>query len=128
MESGERKFVERRQDRVKAVLPVKVIGKDAAGKSFEDLAHTLDITPGGGRLGAVHHQLKVADQLTVQYRQYKMEFRVVWTKLLDKAREYQVGLQMIEKDKVAWGLAHNEITTSHAPVSGLRAFATSGAA
>jgi hypothetical protein len=128
MESPNRQFVERRQDRLKAVLPVKVTGKDACGNSFEDLAHTLDITPGGGRLGAMHRELRISDHLTVQYRQHRMEFRVVWTKLLDKAREYQVGLQMIEKDKVAWGLANNEAVTSHAPIAGLRAFATSGAA
>ena len=128
MESHSRKFVERRQDRLKAVLPVKVTGKDAAGNCFEDLAHTLDITAGGGRLGAMHHELKVSDQLTVQNRQYRMEFRVVWTKLLDKAREYQVGLQMIEKDKVAWGLANSEQAVSHTAVPRMRAFATSGAA
>ena len=128
MESPNTKFVERGQNRLKAVLPVKVVGKDASGISFEDLAHTLDITPGGGRLGAVHHELKVSDQLTVQYRQYRMEFRVVWTKLLDKAREYQVGLQIIEQDKTAWGLANNEAASNHAPAPCMRALAVSGAA
>jgi hypothetical protein len=97
----------RRQDRTKAVLPVRIFGKDASGNAFEELAHTLDIAPQGGRLGAIHREMKPLDQLTIQYRQHRMEFRVVWTKLLDKTREYQVGLQAME-EKAGWGLRAEE--------------------
>jgi hypothetical protein len=93
----------RSQDRTKAVLPVRVWGKDAAGSPFQETAHTLDITPTGARLGAIHHALKAEDKLTVQYRQRRAEFRVVWTKLLDGAHEYQVGLQATTKEKEVWG-------------------------
>ena len=89
-------------DRIKAVLPVRVWGTDASGNSFQQTAHTLDITPTGARLGSIHHELKAQDRLTVQYRQHKAEFRIVWTKLLEGAREYQVGLQAATKEKV-WG-------------------------
>ncbi len=41
----------RRQDRIQAVLPVRVRGTDSSGKSFEILAHTLDLTSNGARLG-----------------------------------------------------------------------------
>jgi hypothetical protein len=93
----------RRQDRRKAVLPVRVRGKDASGKAFEELAHTLDVTPTGVRLGAIHHQLGELEHLTVSYRQRRMEFRVVWTKKLDGKAEYQVGLQAVTQDAEAWG-------------------------
>jgi hypothetical protein len=93
----------RQQDRTKAVLPVRVFGKDSSGNIFEELVHTLDIAPHGGRLAAIHHKLRLLDQVTVQYRQHRMEFRVVWVKLIDNAREYQVGLQALE-EKAAWGL------------------------
>ncbi|MGA7906028.1 MAG: hypothetical protein WCA16_01380 [Candidatus Sulfotelmatobacter sp.] len=95
----------RRQDRRKAVLPVRVRGKDASGKPFEELAHTLDVTPTGVRLGAIHHQLGELEQLTLSYRQRKMEFRVVWTKKLDGIAEYQVGLQAVMQDAEAWGFS-----------------------
>jgi len=85
---------------MKAVLPVRVWGTDVSGSSFQQPAHTLDITPAGARLGAIHHELKAEDKLTVQYRQRKAEFRIVWTKLLEGAREYQVGLQAVTKEKV----------------------------
>ena len=73
----------RRHGRIKAVLPVQVGGNDAFGNAFQEIAHTLDITPTGVRLGAIHHELKVRDELTIQYRNRRLVFHVVWTKLLE---------------------------------------------
>jgi hypothetical protein len=94
----------RHQDRKQAVLPVRVRGVDASGFSFEELAHTLDLTPTGARLGAVRRQLKTLDTLLVFYRQRRMEFKVIWTKLLDGKSEYQVGLQALSHAKEGWGM------------------------
>src|SRR5437870_10611377 len=52
----------RRHKRIKMVLPVKVSGRDAANNLISELAHTLDITPDGARLGAVRHPLKAGDR------------------------------------------------------------------
>jgi hypothetical protein len=113
----------RRQDRTRGVLPVRVRGKDASGALFEELAHTLDLTPTGARLGAIRRELKAFDTLVVLFRQRRVEFTVMWTKLLDQ-REYQVGLQMISQESDPWGLS---ITHSNAHL-GIRATAVSGAA
>lgn len=96
---------QRRGSRTKAVLPVRVKGKDSAGKAFDILVHTLDVTPDGVRLGSVRHQLKVLDELTVFYRQRRIQFRVVWTKKLEGTSEYQVGLKAVTHDSEAWGLS-----------------------
>lgn len=114
----------RRQDRIQAVLPVRVRGTDAYGASFEGLAHTLDLTPTGVRLGAIRHQLKVLDTLTILYHQRRMEFTVVWTKLLDGRSEYQVGLQAFSQEKDTWGMSI--FNSSAQPLT--RASAISGAA
>jgi hypothetical protein len=114
----------RRQDRIQAVLPVRVRGTDAYGASFEGLAHTLDLTPTGARLGAIRHQLKVLDTLTILYRQRRMEFTVVWTRLLDGKPEYQVGLQAFSQEKEPWGMSL--FNSSAQPL--MRASAISGAA
>jgi hypothetical protein len=112
----------RRQDRIQAVLPVKVRGTNSSGQSFEILAHTLDLTANGARLGSIRHQLKVLDTLTIFYRQRKMEFTVVWTKLLDGRSEYQVGLQAFSQEKEGWGM--NLFISSIQPLTS--ASATSG--
>lgn len=114
----------RRQDRIQAVLPVRVRGTDAYGASFEALAHTLDLTPTGVRLGAIRHQLKVLDTLTILYHQRRMEFTVVWTKLLDGKSEYQVGLQAFSQEKEPWGMSLSN--SSAQPLT--KASAISGAA
>ena len=113
----------RRQDRIQAVLPVRVRGIDTSGVVFEELAHTLDLTPTGVRLGAIRHQVKALDSLTILYRQRRMEFRVVWTRLLEGTREYQVGLKAFSQEQEAWGLS---LFNSSAPPMN-RACATTGA-
>jgi hypothetical protein len=110
------KINRRRQDRVQAVLPVRVRGTDASGMSFEGFAHTLDLTASGARLGSIRHELKALDTLTIFYHQRRMEFTVVWTKLLKG--EYQVGLQAFAQEKEAWGMSLSVQPATASAVSG----------
>ncbi len=106
---------------MKAVLPVRMKGKDSAGKSFDELVHTLDVTVAGARLGSVRRELNVDDEVTIFYRQRKMLFRVAWTKKMKGTSEFQVGLKAVAQDREAWGMALPEdaqtpkLSLSHAP-------------
>jgi hypothetical protein len=102
MQANSVKTERRLQDRMQAVLPVRVRGIDASGESFEVLAHTLDLTSIGARLGSIRRPLKPLDTLIVFYRQRRMEFKVIWTRLLDGRCEYQVGLQALSQAKEGW--------------------------
>jgi hypothetical protein len=105
MQASSVKTDRRRQDRIQGVLPVRVRGTDSSGTSFEALAHTLDLTPTGVRLGSIRHELKALDTLTIFYHQRRMDFTVVWTKRLDGNAGYQVGLQTFSQEKEAWGMS-----------------------
>lgn len=94
----------RRGNRTKAVIPVRVKGQDSDGKPFEELVITLDVTPDGVRLGSVHHELKLHDEITIFYRQRKNQYRVVWTKKMKGTSEFQVGLRALTQDGEVWGL------------------------
>ncbi len=114
----------RRDKRTKAVLPVKIKGKDSAGKAFEELAHTLDVNASGVRLGSVRRELNPQDEVTVFFRQRKMQFRVVWTRKMKGTSEFQVGLQALTQEKEAWGLsfadnAEQTIQLTASPASAL---------
>ncbi len=98
----------RRGSRTKAVLPVRIKGKDSTGKSFEELAHTLDVTASGVRLGSIRRELSAQEEVTVFFRQRKMQFRVVWTRKLKGTSEFQVGLQALAQEREVWGLTFNE--------------------
>ncbi len=54
--------------------------------------------------GRFADNLKALDTLTIFYHQRRMEFTVVWTKLLDGKSEYQVGLQAFSQEKEGWGM------------------------
>jgi hypothetical protein len=101
----------RRHKRIKMVLPVKISAKDGSDGQFDELAHTLDITNSGARLGAIRHPFKPGDKLLLQYRQRKIQFRVVWVKLLEGTTEYQVGVEAVNHGGETWGL---ELTSNEA--------------
>jgi hypothetical protein len=86
------------------VLPVRISGRDASDNPVNELAHTLDITPNGARLGAVRKVLKAGDRLTLHYHQRKIQFRVVWVTQLEGTTEYQVGLESASSSGETWGL------------------------
>jgi hypothetical protein len=90
-------------DRSKAVLPVRISGNDISGKVYSELVHTLDVSRTGVRLGSVRRELEVGSLVTLQYRQHKADFRVVWTKPVGSGAEQQVGLEAgAQRD--LWGL------------------------
>ena len=106
---------QRRGSRTKAVLPVRVKGKDSAGQDFEELVHTLDLTPDGVRLGSVRRELNVQDEVSILYRKRKMQFRVMWTKKLKGTSEFQVGLKALSQDWEAWGTSFPNYKSEPAP-------------
>jgi hypothetical protein len=108
MLAGSREIKQRYGNRTKAVLPVRIKGIDSAGVAFEDLAHTLDVTPAGVRLGSIRRELNVMDEVTIFYRQRKMLFRVIWIKKLKGTSEFQIGLKSLTQDREAWGLSSQE--------------------
>jgi len=103
---------QRNGSRAKAVLPVKVRGTDVAGQLFEELVHTLDVTPNGVRLGAVRRELNILDEVTLLFRTRKMTFRVVWVKKLKGTSEFQVGLQAVAQEREAWGINFAELESA----------------
>lgn len=93
----------RRHKRIKMVLPLKVSSKNASNQAVNELAHTLDITPMGARLGAIRHLLKPGETLTIQYRQRRFQCRVVWVRQLEGTLEYQVGVEATGSGET-WGI------------------------
>ena len=94
----------RRTGRTKAVLPVRIKGKDSSGRTFEELAHTLDVTAKGMRLGSIRREFSTKDEVTILFRQRRIRFRVVWTKRMKVGSEFQVGLQALTPERDVWGL------------------------
>ena len=89
-------------------LPVEIKGTDKAGKAFEDLAHTLDVTAVGARLGGIRHELNLQDEVTVFYRQRKMQFRVVWIKKMQGTASFRSDCRRCRRTKRAWGLGQEQ--------------------
>ena len=89
---------------MQAVLPVRVRGTDASGASFEVLAHTLDLTASGTRVGSIRHEVQSPATLSIFYRQRRKDFTVVWSRQIAGTSEYQLGLQAVAQETEPWGL------------------------
>jgi hypothetical protein len=88
----------RKSPRRKMVLPVKVSVDKVTG-----LAHTVDITPSGARLGALRTQLQPGTVITLQRGAKKTEFRVEWIKQL-ASNELQAGIEALQPQNNFWGV------------------------
>jgi hypothetical protein len=89
--------------RERAVLPVLISGIDEAGNSFDEVAHTLDVSESGVRLASVHRQLKPQSLLEIRRKHHKAQYRVVWVKAMPgTAKEFQVGVTCVQSVKQMW--------------------------
>ena len=82
------------------VLPLRVWTNESAGESAS-LAHTLDISPIGGRLGGLRAPVAPGQTITLQRGQRKAQFRVVWSRQLAPA-EVQAGIEVVDEARNIW--------------------------
>jgi hypothetical protein len=104
-----------RYKRTKMVLPLRVWPYDENGQNAEpQLAHTVDISPIGGRLGGLRNPLQTGQTIMLQRGQNRVQFRVVWTKQLGPG-EIQAGIESVAFEEKVWGVDLPDESTS--PVS-----------
>jgi hypothetical protein len=92
--------VKRRSKRTKSVVPVTL---RIAGSSDSHLAHTLDVSNNGVKLGGCRGEMKVGDRIEIQYRHKQAQFRVAWIIAHEGSSEKQIGAECLEPGKQVWG-------------------------
>ena len=88
----------RKSSRRRMVLPVKV-----SVDQVTHLAHTVDITSTGARLGALRTQLQLGAIISLQRGAKKAEFRVQWIRELGP-NELQAGIESLKTENNFWGV------------------------
>lgn len=80
------------------VLPVKVSVDKAT-----HLAHTVDITDTGARLGGLRTQLQPGMIVSLQRGSHNAKFRIAWIRQL-APNELQAGVECLEPQNQFWGV------------------------
>ena len=88
----------RKSQRRKMVLPVKVLIDQVT-----HLAHTVDITDSGARLGALRTQLKPGMIISLQRGSQKAKFQIAWIRQL-APNELQAGIESLQPQNSFWGV------------------------
>ena len=94
-----------RELRIPMQLEVRVWGMDATGKPFSQLAHTLDISGRGARLGGMAGPKQRGDVIGVQYGNQKARFQVMWAGEAGTAAQGQIGIQCMDAGRCLWAEA-----------------------
>ena len=101
-----------RYKRTKMVLPLRFWPDDENGQNAgPQLAHTVDISPIGGRLGGLRNPLRPGQTIMLERGQNKFQFRVVWTNQLGPG-EIQAGIESVAFERKIWGVDLPEQLTS----------------
>lgn len=89
---------QRREERIPGVLPVKIFLKGPKGESVNGLAHTLNLSMRGARLGGVSVAVKPGTLIRIERGRASGNFRVVW------AQERHLGVESLQPAGSLWGL------------------------
>ena len=106
------------------VLPLRVWPDEQIDDVTPQLAHTIDISVAGGRLGGLRTQLRPGQTVLLQRGQQRAPFRVVWNKEL-APNENQAGVEALDVNQNVWGI---DLPRAHGSHTGWRTFATSAPA
>jgi primosomal protein N' len=88
----------RKSPRIKMVLPVKVLIDQVT-----HLAHTVDITESGARLGALRMQLQPGTIISLQRGSQRAKFQIAWVRQL-APNELQAGIESLQPQNSFWGV------------------------
>jgi Gram-negative bacterial TonB protein C-terminal len=92
-----------RCSRTRMVLPLRVWLNDEGETLRTQLAHTIDISHIGCRLGGLRMELSPGQTIALQRGQHKASFRVIWSKQL-AANENQAGIEALDYGKNIWAV------------------------
>lgn len=96
---------------MKSILPVKVSGK-VDDKPFMQVAHTIDISQAGTRLGGFRVPVKIGDVVTLNYKHWRGNFQVAWVGQKGAA-EGEAGLQAVAPGDCFWTEIANEVMAQY---------------
>ncbi len=90
--------------RTKMVLPLRLWTDEEDGQTeTPQLAHTVNISPIGARLGGLPKPLQSGQVITLQRGKNRNKFRVVWTKQIG-GNEIRAGIEALEPGKKIWDI------------------------
>lgn len=92
-----------RCSRTKMVLPLRVWLEDLSAEAPTYLAHTIDTSEIGCRLGGLRKELFPGQIITLQRGQHKAPFRVIWSRQLEP-HENQAGLEAVDHSVNIWSV------------------------
>lgn len=94
----------RHNQRITALLPVRVWGVDKNVLPFTQQARVKNISSNGAVIQGMQRQLLPGEFIHVQIGKDKAQFRVVWVGKNGTAREGEIGIQNLPTEPFIWNV------------------------
>jgi hypothetical protein len=94
----------RKDQRISAVIPVRLTSINEEGEPVSCLAHTLNVSRRGARLAGVGVNFRLGTVVKVHRGRAMANFRVIWVGSKDPKSVHQVGIECLEVVSNFWGL------------------------
>lgn len=85
------------------VATLKISNAEQYGSALNHLAHTLDISSSGAKIGALREDIRPGTILVVQHKQARANCRVIWTRRMGVG-EFQIGIEFVGRNAQFWGI------------------------
>jgi len=95
---------QRTQPRAQRVLTVRVLGMDANGRPILQTAWTVNISRSGLVIEGLRSSVNVGEVVSLQFKDRKVRYRVVWTGETGSEQAGQLGLEQINPQDDLWQL------------------------
>src|SRR3954462_7526144 len=94
----------RKEQRIPAVVPIRIASINEDGDSVNCLAHTLNVSRRGARIASVTLPMRVGIVIRITRGRATANFRVAWVGSKETNSHHQIGVESLELVSNFWGL------------------------
>jgi hypothetical protein len=85
------------------VATLKILESQPQVLGVPQLAHTLDISSSGAKIGAMREEVQPGSMLLLQHKQARAKARVIWARRMGSG-EFQIGVEFVGRAAQFWGI------------------------
>lgn len=110
----------RKEQRIPAVVPVRITAINEDGESVQCLSHTLNVSRRGARLASVSLNLRLGTVVRILRGRANANFKVVWIGSKETNSAHQIGVECLELISNFWGLDQLQPVSAEVEQAGVK--------
>ena len=110
----------RKEQRISAVVPIRISTINEDGDAVNCLAHTLNVSRRGARIAGVSLPMRVGMVIRITRGRASANFKVVWIGSKETKSHQHIGVESLEVVSNFWGLEQSQPVSADAEREGVQ--------